>query len=85
MISLEEIKAYLRVDGNEEDLILNLLLEAAKEYLRQAGVEESDNPLYKTAVIYHVTMHYENRNPENKLEGYEQVFNHIIPKLKEGF
>lgn len=83
--NLQEVKDYLRIEGSEEDGIVSLLLEAAKEALNKAGVSESDKPLYKVAVFLHVSMHYENRNPENKLEGYDQVFNHIIPKLKEGF
>lgn len=83
--TLDDVKDYLRVDGNDEDALLGLLLEAAKEFLSQAGVPESEKALYKVAVFMHVAMHYENRNLENKLEGYEQVFHHIIPKLKEGF
>lgn len=82
--NLDEVKDYLRVDGDDEDSLLSILLLAAKEFLAQAGVEESSKALYKLAVFLHVSMHYENRNPENKLEGYDQAFNHIIPKLKEG-
>lgn len=84
-VTLQDVKGYLRIDIDDEDSLLQLLLEAAKESLEKAGVPESDGALYKVAVFLHVSMHYENRNPDKKLDGYEQVFNNIIPKLKEGW
>jgi len=83
--TIDEVKEYLRIDHTDDDLTLNLLIEAAKESLVKSGVEFTEGALYKLAVILHVAMHYENRNPDTKLEGYNDVLNHIIPKLKEGF
>lgn len=83
--TIDEVKSYLRIDHPDEDVTLALLIEAAEEYMAKAGVVNVDGALYKLAVLLHVSMHYENRNPDTKLEGYDQVFQHIIPKLKEGF
>lgn len=82
--TLEEVKSYLRIDFDDDDPTLALLIDAAKESLLKSGVEETASSLYRLAVMIHVSMHYENRNPDSKLEGYQQVFNNIIPKLKEG-
>lgn len=83
--TLDELKNYLRIDHADDDVTLTLLVEAAKESLVKSGVEVAEGALYKLAIILHVAMHYENRNPDAKLEGYHDVFNHIIPKLKGGF
>ncbi|RKD26689.1 hypothetical protein BEP19_15895 [Ammoniphilus oxalaticus] len=58
---LDSIKAYLRIDGDQDDGLLSLLIESAKAYLRNAGVDESEKHLYKLAVIMIVTHWYENR------------------------
>lgn len=83
--TLGELKGYLRIDHDDDDVTLALLTEAATESLAKSGVETTDGSLYKLAVILHVSMHYENRNPDKKLDGYHEVLNHIIPKLKAGF
>ncbi|GIP17769.1 hypothetical protein J40TS1_34110 [Paenibacillus montaniterrae] len=83
-VTLQHVKDYLRIDTDDEDEMLEIMLAAAKESLEQAGVPESEKALYKVAVFLHVSMHYENRNPEKKMDGYDQVFINIIPKLKDG-
>ena len=42
MSLLNELKDYLRIDGDEEDGSLNLLLSSSKSYLSSAGVPEPD-------------------------------------------
>lgn len=69
---LDELKEYLRIDGNEEDGSLNLLLSSSLSYLETAGVskpstledpfEDIDpNAKYKLAVLMLATHWYENR------------------------
>lgn len=63
-VSLEAVKAYARVDGNEEDALLESLTNAAEEYLTNAGIDPglSAPALYQLAVCGIVLHWYEQRN-----------------------
>ena len=54
-------KEYLRIDGDQDDEMLGLLLNSAKEYMTNAGVEEQETDLYKLGIMMLVTHWYENR------------------------
>ncbi len=41
-MELSEVKAYLRVDTEEDDGLIQALMDAAEEYLAGAGVTEHD-------------------------------------------
>lgn len=43
IVNLEETKQYLRIDDNESDVLLNSLINAAEEYLKNATGQEFDN------------------------------------------
>lgn len=79
---LEELKGYLRIDGSEDDTVLTLLVEAAKEYLANAGVKEDTSSLYKLAIMLYVALHYENRDPSVKIEKFNFALESIILQLK---
>lgn len=79
---LEELKGYLRIDGSEDDIVLTLLVEAAKEYLANAGVKEEPSSLYKLAIMLYVALHYENRDPSIKIEKFNFALESIILQLK---
>ena len=57
-ISLDAVKSYCRIDGEEEDALLLSLVDAAKDYLEGAGVME---PLYLLAVKALVLHYYDHR------------------------
>ena len=63
-VSLEAAKAYARIDGDEDDALLESLIEAAEEYLAGAGVYPGLAPeaLYQLAVKGIVLHWYEQRN-----------------------
>ena len=63
-VSLEAVKAYARVDGDEEDALLDSLTNAAEEYLANAGIDPglSAPALYQLAVCGIVLHWYEQRN-----------------------
>lgn len=48
-MGLEDIKEYLRVDGDDEDKLISTMIEAGKEYIRSAVGEYDDTD--KTANI----------------------------------
>ena len=82
-LSLEELKKFLRIDGSEDDDILTLLVNAAKEALKKAGVPESDSDLYKLAVMLYVVLYYENRDPSTKMDKLNFAFESIVLQLKD--
>lgn len=65
-MDLEELKLFLRVDGEEEDLLIESLKIGAEEYLTNAGINKDySKQLYKLAIKILVTHWYENRAVEN--------------------
>lgn len=67
-MELNELKEYLRIDGEDEDITLSSLLLAAKSYIKNGtGLEENmikDNEtleLYKLCIKILVTHWFENR------------------------
>lgn len=64
-MDLEELKLFLRIDGNEEDSLIKSLQAAAEEYLTDAGIMKNYNKeKYKLAVKILVNHWYENRAVE---------------------
>ena len=59
---LTHVKEYLRIDGDHDNDLLDLLIESAKEYLSNAGVKEQEGKLYKLAITMLVTHWYEQRH-----------------------
>lgn len=83
-LDLKLLKNYLRIDGSGDDDILALLLDAAKEYLSDAGVPETvtETSKYKLAVMLHVGLNYENRNPAIKIDTLNIGFQSLVLQLK---
>jgi uncharacterized phage protein (predicted DNA packaging) len=61
-MELDEIKTFLRVDGTDEDGLIEGLQLGAETYLTNAGVtKDYANDLYKLAVKMLIIHWYENR------------------------
>lgn len=61
-MDLQELKMYLRIDGNDEDALIQSLQVAAETSLENSGVRKDyANELYKLAVRLMVSEWYENR------------------------
>lgn len=58
---LKMSKEYLRIDGDHDDNMLGLLINSAKQYMKNAGVKEQESELYNLAIMMLVTNWYENR------------------------
>ena len=74
IVSLEEVKEYLRVEGTEEDALLGSLITTAQtlcmdvaRITETAAFDGLDNPA-KTAVLYAVAYLYEHREEANHHE-----------------
>ena len=67
MVTLQEVKQYLRIDFEEDDTLLLSLISTAKQLVMDVGRmnEErfSENEdVVRTAMLYMVSYLYENRN-----------------------
>lgn len=63
-MELEELKVFIRVDGEDEDVLISTFKAAAEAYLLNAGIKEDyTNKLYKLAVMLLVSHSYETRLP----------------------
>lgn len=67
MVTLQELKNYLRVDCEEDDQLLSSLLDTAKRLVMDVGrMDEtqlaSNEDTVRTALLYTVSYLYENRN-----------------------
>lgn len=78
------VKKYLRVDTDTDDDQIKILIDAAKEYLTNAGVTAlPDNYLYKLAIAMLVVNWYDNRCPVGQAnEKMKYSLNAILNQLK---
>lgn len=66
LVTVEEAKVYLRLDGTEEDALIQTLLETSESLCRdivRTDVDEMEDvpEIIRTAICYGVTYLYENR------------------------
>lgn len=64
-MELEELKLFLKIDDDEESLLIEGLQKSAEEYLNNAGIKKDyTKELYKLAIKILVSHWYENRAVE---------------------
>ena len=79
---LEEIKEYMKIDSNDEDILITSLIEAANNYLLNAGVKNFDNSLYNLAIKMLVLHWYENREVVGNAGKLAFTLDNIITQLQ---
>lgn len=80
---IDDVKNYIRVADNEEDLQVSSLIESAQAYLTNAGVNQAEsNPLYALAVKMLVSHWYDNREPVGMATKLAYGLGDIITQLK---
>ncbi len=88
LITLEELKEYLRVDESDEDSLIVSLYDFAKEEIHHStGISEETltediKNLYKMAIRVIVTDRYENRGSSDQSFVLNNVLSSIYTKLK---
>lgn len=90
IVSLEEAKMYLRVDGDEEDALITGFIETAEELcegvLRYPLSEFEEIPdTVKLTVIYLVASMYEKRETLDMKEALETASRLLFSYRKEGW
>lgn len=85
-MDLEELKLFLRIDGEEEDSFIEGLQIAAEEYLTNAGIKKDyTKELYKLAIKILISHWYENRAVETVGKNVSKIafgLDTIIVQLK---
>ena len=67
MVTLQEVKQYLRVDFEDDDTLLLSLISTAKQLIMDVGRMDEERfseneDMVRTAMFYTVSYLYENRN-----------------------
>lgn len=67
MVTLQEVKQYLRIDFEDDDTVLLSLISTAKQLVMDVGRMDEERfseneDVVRTAMLYTVSYLYENRN-----------------------
>lgn len=81
-MNLDDIKLFLKIDGIDDDTLIQGLLLAAELYIVNAGVTKSNTELYSLAIKLLVGHWYENRSVIGKTDKLAFSLDHIITQLK---
>lgn len=88
VLGLEEIKEYLRVDSNEDDTLIQLFAEYAKEEIEGAtGVKFNENgnsETYNIAMLIIIADRYENRASTDVDFKPNNILSCIYTRLRAG-
>lgn len=81
---LAQVKAYMRVDGDEDDAIITALYQAAALYLGNAGIQPptGDRALYDLAVRSLTLHYYDHRDAVGNEAEFPVGLRPIINQLK---
>lgn len=61
-MTLDDVKAYLRIDEDADDIVLEVMMQAAEQYIKDAvGFYEEENPKIKMLYWLVIQDFYENR------------------------
>ncbi len=87
IVSLDEVKTWLRVDFTDDDALLTTLISATEQYLKNAtGIEyDSSNNLAKLFCMVLISDWYENREMVGKATDQTRpIINSILMQLSYG-
>jgi uncharacterized phage protein (predicted DNA packaging) len=83
MTLLDDVKFYLRIDGNDEDESIQRLIKSADTVISNAvGTVDQTSELYTLAVKFLVSHWYENREVVGKADNLPFSLESIIYQLK---
>ena len=90
IVTLKEMKNYLRVDFDDDDALLSNIMDSAQQLcMNVARIEDEDafeeEPIAKTAVLYAVAYLYEHREKANHHELTITLRSLLFGIRQEGF
>lgn len=88
VLTLENIKEYLRVDSDEDDILIETLADYAREEIEDStGVkfnEEGNSETYNMAMLIIIADRYENRASTDTEFKVNNILSCIYTRLKAG-
>jgi len=82
-MTLDELKLYLRIDGSDEDALIQGLQAAAEQFLKNGGASSTNNvDLYNLCAKLLIAHWYENREVVGKSEELPFGLRSMITQLK---
>jgi len=80
-MTLDDVKAYLRIDEDADDIVLDIMMQATEQYILDAvGFYEEENPKIKMLYWLVIQDFYENRVLTVK-ESDKQRLSHVVSTL----
>lgn len=80
---LSDCKAYMNIDFDDDDTVINSLIYAADCYLVNAGVSRNvDTAMYDLIVNDMVLHMYDGRNEDTKTAATSQIARQMLTQLK---
>ena len=81
---LAAVKAYMKIDGDADDAIIEALYSAAVLYLKNAGIEPMlEDPSLYNLVVWSLTLHYyDHRDAVGNEASFPTGLRPIINQLK---
>lgn len=86
IISLDETKIWLRVDGEDDDLIIEMLIDVAENYLKNAvgRTVAKNNKNAKLLCLVLVADWFENREFIGKADNVRHTIRSLLLQLEYG-
>lgn len=81
MITLQDVKLQLRIDGSDEDALLEKFMRASELYIKSAVDNYQDNEATDIVRLALITEMYEHR-ASNKQDDYNYVIRSLISQLQ---
>ncbi|HFZ9731096.1 TPA: head-tail connector protein [Streptococcus agalactiae] len=85
MMTLEEVKLYLKVENGEEDYLIEQLMTTSRQLCEDILRETSTSEVIKTAILYGVAYLYEHREEANHKELKETLYHLLLADRKDVF
>ena len=85
MVTLEEVKVYLKVEHEDEDTLIEQLLATSQQLCEDILRQSIYSEVLKTAILYGVAYLYEHREDAHHKELKETLYHLLLAERKDVF